>query len=215
MPTPQQSTEWLAGKLRGHANIEAVDVISEQVIHAVRRQFEPFNAGVVSRKLVELSHVEQFVRNDLLIDYVVNIPRLGEWHPTAAGFLKVANIPYGDMSSFYAEIGSSEILGMYVPRDILYLEKLLRSHKRVTDFDPINERVYQVARRGLPSLKVTVIESYELTAEKLLATIERYGDFDVVLTGPLDRPTDEAWGIAQVNGIEFFKTGEFLARLNK
>ena len=79
----------------------------------------------------------------------------------------------------------------------------------------ITDRLYEVHRYGLRSVKVLALNEYDLTAEAVRTGIERHGKCDLILaSNPNCRPSSEAIQAAASAGVGVLKWAELLGALN-
>lgn len=101
-------------------------------------------------------------------------------------------------------------------KEYSFVERGLNQHNRVNHFDRLFDRLIEIHRGDLPSVKIVLLNEYELTAEHIRHARDAYGEFSAVLrTNPNGGATSNAHLVAKELGAEIFQWGEFLSRLNK
>jgi hypothetical protein len=60
--TLAETSEWVAGNLRKAKGVSKVEVLSDQVLRVSRTKYDPFVAGIVSAKCVEMDTVRTLVK---------------------------------------------------------------------------------------------------------------------------------------------------------
>lgn len=213
--TSAETTEWVAGKLRDATNVLKVETISNQVLRIRRESYGSFVAGIVSAQCVEADTVKALVTSALKVEIIANVPKESYWTGGALDLARDNHIATGGFGDLLRVIDIEDVRS-FQPRETLFIERGLCQHDRVLRFERVHDRLYQIHRNGLPSLKVAMLNEYELTAEHLRTARDRYGQFAIaVVTNPNGSSTRAAQEAAQTIGVEILKWGPFFGRLNQ
>jgi hypothetical protein len=213
--TPAETTEWVAGNLRSAQGVSQVEVLSDQVLRVVRSEYDPFVAGIVSAKCVEVDAVRPLVKSTLGVEIIANVPKESYWTGGALRLAHENNIATGAYGDLLRVINLQDVRA-FQPKETQFVERGLRQHSRISSFEQVYDRLYCIRRHGLPDLTVAMVNEYELTADHLRTARDRYGQFSVaVITDPNGRATSSAEEAAQTMGVEILKWAPFFGRLNK
>jgi hypothetical protein len=97
---PAETTEWVASNLRKAEHVSSVDVLSDQVLCVSRSDHDPFVAGIVSAKCVDVDTVRPLVLSEHGIEIIANVPKESYWTGGALRLAQVHHIAtgaYGDL----------------------------------------------------------------------------------------------------------------------
>jgi hypothetical protein len=138
------------------------------------------------------------------------------WEGSAIDYAHQSNMGWGGMGDITSAFHTDRY-GEIQKKEYLFVESNLSKHSKVSRLERLYDRVFKVHRiGGLSSLTVTLINSYELSAEEVRHARDKYGKFDVILkTNPNGNPTGRAYLAAEEIDAEICKWGELLGRLNK
>jgi hypothetical protein len=213
--TAAETTEWVAGNLRKARGVSEVDVLSDQVLRVSRGKYDPFVAGIVSAKCVEIDAVKPLVKSNLGVEIIANVPKESCWTGAALRLAHDNNIATGAYGDLLRVIDLQDVRA-FQPKETQFVERGLRQHNRISSFERVYDRLYRISRNGLPDLTVAMLNEYELTADHLRTARDRYGQFSVaVITDSNGRATSSAEEAGQTMGVEILKWGAFFGRLNK
>lgn len=213
--TPSETSEWVASNLRNSERVSRVEQLSDQVLRISRSNHNSFVAGIVSATCVEVDTVKSLVRSKLQVEIIANVPKDSYWTGGALKLAKDNNISTGSYSDLLRVINLPNVRA-YEPKETEFVERGLRQHDRISNFDRVHDRLYHINRNRLPDLTVAMLNEYELTADHLRTARERYGQFSIaVITNPNGSPTSSAEETAQILGVEILKWGPFFGRLNQ
>lgn len=213
--TPAETTEWVAGNLREAAQVSKVEILSDQILRVSRSEYAPFVTGIVSSGRVERDEIRPIVKSRFNVEIIANVPKEAFW---TGGALKLAqdyNIATGTLGDLYRVISLGNVRA-FQSKETEFVERGLRQHSRVINFDRVHDRLYRISRKGFPDLTAVMLNEYELTADHLRTARDRYGSFSVVvITNPNGRATSSAAQAAGTLGAEILKWGPFFGRLNR
>lgn len=214
--TPADTTLWVATGLRESENIKKVEVLSDQVLRISREDYDPYIAGIVSSKCVDADTIRSIVKSNLGAEIIINVPKVSYWTGEALSLAKSNNIATGAYGDLYRVLDLEDVRS-FQPKETEFIERGLEQHSRISSFERIYDRVYDIGRtNGLSDLTVAMLHEYELTADHIRTARNWYGDFSiVVITDPNGRAMASASEVAETMNIEILKWGEFLGRLNK
>lgn len=213
--TPAETSEWVAAGLRKAVGVSMVEVLSDQVLRVSRTEDGPFVAGIVSARCVEADTVRALVEFNLGVEIIANVPKESYWTGGALKLAQANNIATGAYGDLLRVIDLPEVRA-FQPKETEFVERGLRQHDRISNFERVHDRLYCITRNALPDLTVAMLNEYELTADHLRTARDRYGQFSVaVITNPNGQATSSAQEVAQAMGVEILNWGPFFGRLNK
>jgi hypothetical protein len=213
--TSASTTQWVADAMRKAKEVIKVDVLSDQVLRVERTTYAPFIAGIVSETCVYADNIKPLVKSEHRVEIIANIPKEAVWTGSAIRLAQENSIATGVFGDLYRVLRESNVRG-FQQREITFIERGLRQHDRVADFEREYDKVYRLHRKGgLPDLTAAMLNEYELTADHIRTARDRYGDFDVAVnTNPNGTITSSALDAAESMGIQVLKWGGFFGRIN-
>lgn len=212
---PEQTTAWVAQTIAEKSGVEDANVIGPHCLKITRQKFAPFVAGIISVDVVTREIVQPLLEEEPTVEILVNVPKESFWTGPAIAAAAARKVAFGGIGDLMSSI-SNEDVRQYTRSEYAFVERGLRQHTRVSQFDREADRLYLVYRTGLDPLRFVMLKEYELTADHVRTARDRYGAFDaILLNDPNGKPTNEALQVAKDIGTEIFKWGQFLGRLNK
>ena len=212
---PEDTTSWVAHKLREVPYVERVTVLGPQTLRITRDEYDPFVAGIISTPRVTVDVLEPIIGDDRSIEMVANIPKNAVWTGEAIEFGLSCGFSFGGIGDLMRAV-QCENVRAYVRPEFGFVERGLMQHNRVQSLKREFDRVYLVRRRSMPPVRFVMLNEYELTADHVRTARSRYGTFDVILlNNPNGRPTEQAGEVGDAMGVSILMWGQFLGRLNR
>lgn len=209
------SRDWAAKQLMEHSEVVATEPRGDWFIDIERKKHESFCTAVLSQPKVIAESLENMLSFNVEIQFVTNIPSNGIWKGDAITFAHDNDLGWGGFGDLMSAI-NQEFVNGFQRKEYAFFEKGVKQHTKVQSYKRIFDRVFQISRQDLPDIKVALVFEYELTAEHVRSTIEKYGEFSLIVkTNPNGNTTGNALEVARGLGIEILKWGEFLGRLNR
>ena len=209
------SRDWAIEKLNTHDNVLVLRPLGEIFISIERKKYAPFSTAIISEQVVHPRAIQQIISLGVESHFIANIPKSGIWTGDAIFATNVQNLGWGGFGELMSAINNEEVT-TFQKKEYSFVERGIRQHNRVCNYERIFDRVYCISRRNLPSISVAFIYEYEFTAEHVRTARDRYGEFSVIVkTNPNGTITQLANDVAKGLGIEIFAWGEFLSRLNR
>lgn len=213
--TLAETSRWVAQNLRKARNVLEVDLVTDQVLRVSRDNYDPFVAGIVSSERVGADTVGVLVDSRFGVEIIANVPRESYWTGEALRLAHENNIATGAYGDLLRVIELEDVRA-FQPKETEFIERGLRQHDRISDFEREHDRLYRISRNGLPDVTVVMLNEYELTADHLRTARDRYQRFSMaVITNPNGRATSSAHEAAETMDVEIFKWGPFFGRLNR
>jgi hypothetical protein len=106
--------------------------------------------------------------------------------------------------------------GQYVYRETEYIERILRQHSRVSEFERLDNFRYRIRRRGLGEFVAYIGYNYEITADDVRTAIDRLGGFDAFVTANPNAQdfSPQAMSVGAQANIKIMRWGEFMSALH-
>jgi hypothetical protein len=212
---PQDTTAWVANNIAQTTDVTGTTVTSPFTFRVERKDRTSFDVLVLS-----YPQVTDAILNPLLaavppVSFVVNVPKDGVWTQSGIAAARHHHCAFGGiaelMSAIYHKL---EDISEFVKKENAFVERGLLQHDRVGHFDQECDRVYMVHRLGMESLRVVLLNEYELTVEHVRTARTKYGPFDIVLmTNPNGTSTKDAKETAKGMQIAILPWRQFLGRL--
>jgi hypothetical protein len=206
---------WVAEKITGHDEVASVELIAANRVKVFRTKFPTVIVGTGAASRLDAEELAAILRDDPKVDFVVNVPKEAFVTGDALALAVQNGVTIGGLGDLMRAIENADV-STYVSPEVAFIERGLRQHSRVVDFERVDDRRYVIERRGLRTLTVVFLGEYELTADHVRVAQERYERFDfLVATNPNGRPTTASLEAAQSMGAKVLKWGPFLGALNR
>lgn len=207
------TARWVADRLNECTFVTSVEVDGNR-LSIVRESHPAASVGVLSLPNVTAADVFPLVEGVQRVDFVLNVPKNGRFMGDAIEQLGLHNVGWGRLSDAIRALRDCDVLGDYQERELTFVMRGLRQHKRVSELNLLDDHRILVVRSGLPDLIVFIGSMYQPTADAVRDAIDRYGEFDLfAATNPNSDPTAEAIQVAADAGIRMLKWSETLAAL--
>lgn len=208
------SRDWIMENLMAMDNVASADPIGRDFIRIIRANKPSFIAAVMYKDLItvdELNHLLQKKEPD----FMVNIPKNAPWTGDAISLMKEWGIGWGGVKELMSAIGVNDVRNFQKKEYTFVIDGLLQ-HDQVNDLTRHYDRLIEIHRYSYSSLKIVILNEYELTAECVREAKKKYDDFSIILrTNPNGGFTENASQIAENLGAEVLNWSSLFARLNK
>ena len=206
---------WISKVLLEDSDVAKAIEVAPNLVEVERTRRSDFLLGVVSAPHVTDSIVEPFVGSNRRPSFLVNIPSEAIWTGGAIKALQNNSMAFGGVSELRRAINMDEPRD-YVLKEYAYVERRLRQHRSVTSIERLYDRAWRVHRGSRSAINVATSNEYDLTADEVRTTHDRFGPFDILFhTNSMGRITDEAGAAAQELGIELVESGGLFDRLGR
>ena len=205
--------DWVVSKLERHDEVSEIIAVGEQAIRVVRRQYRPFESILLDCEVVKPAAFTTMIDENTSPEFVMSLRNHTVWTGDAIDTARRRRVGWGGLGDLMSAINDESVFG-FQRREFEFVERGLRQHSQVLYWDRINNRVYVVHRADLPSIRLVLINEYELTTDVVRLYRDVYGAFDEVLsTNPNARVTSGAMETAGHIRVRIFKCGDFMSRL--
>ena len=212
----ESSTRWVMDNLDEHEHVSSVSYNNPNIIEVDRVEKPAFQAAIISSKKVDSDDLLPIAESNEPVKFIANIPKEAFWTGNAIFASQVLGAAFGSLGDLYRAIRDEDDPSEYVNKEFAFFERGMRQHSRVATFNRIHDRVYEIERHGHESLKVMLLNEYDVIGDNVRAAVDRYGSFsDILKTNPNGQVMSSAVEVSRNLGIDIHKFGEFLGRLNK
>lgn len=209
---------WIADKLKGDTQFQAVDPLGLGFLNVVGKDGHQFLAAAIGVKsVVEVRHViPVFTVEGTRPEFIVNVPSKAIWTSSAIDYVHNAPAAFGTLGDL-RRASRENVVSSYRNKEFNFFERIFRQHSAVVGVTRLYDRLYSLQRRGgLPDISVVLLEAYDVSAEHVRNARELYGSFDLGLkTTNYGSITSAATEAARSMGAEVFNLRDFMGRLGR
>lgn len=209
-------TNWVAEKLVANEDLEIVERTKENFLVVKAKDRHPFRVAVLGVKsVIEVSDVKPLFSGRTKPQFVVNVPSKTLWDGKAIEFIHASSAAFGTLGDV-SRAAYLDDPGTYRDKGMGFFIDAIRQHKNVSSVSYVYDTVLNVDRKKGASLKIAVIDAYNMSAEDVRNAKTRVGDFDVVVKsssyGSITGPAEEA---ANSMGAQTLTFGHLMQRLSR
>lgn len=203
-----------------HEVVESAKVVGKNLVAISRKKELPdVTVYTTSREKITSSDFdklgEELGEKQGAVSFVVNLHKEPLITAGAISSSEISGAVIGGLGDLYRALDLADLTTYINPR-VRFILRGLRQHTRVTDVVRLDNRRYEIARKGLPTVTVLEFEDYEATADSLRSRIALFGDFDAFLAAnPNAHITASAREVATNTGRAVYMWGELLGALNR
>ena len=209
------SRDWALHKLSDHIEVISVAPVGELFIGIERKEYDQFVTAILSEKLVLVPSIETAFSLNVEPFFVANLPRESVWTGAAISAAQERWVGWGGFGDLLRAIGQEDVRS-YQNKEYMYIERCINQHDKVSSFDRVFDRLYDIHRTSLPSILVAFVYEYELTAEHVRGVRDKFGKCSAIAnTNPYGNITGEAHKVGKQLGSEVLKMRELLGRPNR
>lgn len=212
----KSATDWVAAKLSASEGPEVVGRTPENWLIVKSDQNSTFLVAVLGvQSVIELTDVEPLFSSASKPQLVVNVPSKAPWSGAAIDRIHSAAAAFGTLGDI-SRAASAENAGAYRDKNLGFFINAMKQHSNVSSVSYVYERVFLAKRKVGSSLIVAVVDAYNMGAEDVRNTMERFGRFDIaVKASSYGAVTQQAHAAARSMGAEALMFGELMQRLAK
>lgn len=206
--------EWLKSKLIENNKIEDVTVVNGNLLScAVKKFAAPVSVATISVPEVTRSDVAQVVTLPQ-VQFLLNLKKDGYFNDQAFYDLRKSSVGCGTMGDFYSAINNKDCRS-YLTGDTKFVLRGLEQHTGVSSVQLLNMRKFLISRPLLKDLMVLALNDYDITAEAVRLSIQRYGACNFILkSNPNARASNEAEEAAKNSGTRLLSWAQLLGAVN-
>ncbi|SDG43730.1 hypothetical protein SAMN04487996_118192 [Dyadobacter soli] len=103
----------------------------------------------------------------------------------------------------------------YLPKDVQFIKRGLEQHDKVKNVRRLDTKRYEVSRYGLETVTIVAVDDYDIVAESIRSTLDKYKKFDAVFkANPYGKISSSAYNLARNLNIKVLRWSELLGQLN-
>lgn len=204
---------WCIEKLNNHDKVECVEDVGDNLLKIINDEGDEF---IVFTKSEDRSTIDSVTGVDVeQLDFLLNIKKDAYIDGPLLKLASSAQFAIGGLGDIFSALNGRNISG-YISAEMSFIIRGLSQHTRVTGLERLDNRRFRIQRTGLHSVTILALNDYDFTAESVRSGIEKYGDFDAILTSnPNCRRTGNCEMAAASAGVRILSWGELLGQLNR
>lgn len=171
------ATTWVADKLKADPGPEITSVIvnSSGLLQIGRKDYPSFRAAAIGvEDRVTEAHIASFFAAADRPQFVINVPSKAIWTGPAIDLVHSGPAAFGGMGDLN-RASRQETVSSYRFKNYQFVEDGLLQHSAVRQVTRLYDRMFMVARCGLPDLTIVLVDAYEMSAEDVRSVRKRYG----------------------------------------
>lgn len=207
--------DFINNALAGHDGVKEFEWLTDDIILIKDHGYtNNFMAGILWERLVEPHHVDPLVKNH--VSFITNIPKVGLWSGAAINLCEANQVAWGRFGALLSACGSSDDPRNHVDKEIGFARTALEQHSCVVSLEFIFHKLFKLHLRGGNSIKVALVNAYDITSTEVRSAKEWLGDFDIILkNNPNGRITADANSAAESIGAKIMKIGDLMKHIAK
>ncbi|WP_421183536.1 hypothetical protein [Aeromonas enteropelogenes] len=204
---------WCIEKLNNHDKVERVEEVGDNLLKITNNRGDEF---IVFTKSEDRSTLDSVAGIDVeQLDFFLNIKKDAYIDGQLLALASNAQFAVGGLSDIYSALNVRNISD-YISAEISFIIRGLEQHTRVTSVERLDNRRFRIQRVGLNSVVVLALNDYDFSAESVRSGIDKYGEFDAILTSnPNCRRTGNCEMAAASAGVRILSWRELLGQLNR
>jgi hypothetical protein len=168
-------------KLAALEEVEKVEQASENRLRVERKELSAVQVGVCALTRVDRDTLEQFLEGEPEIDFLIHVPKNAFVDELGLALAISRGVVVGSLGDCMRAMRRPDV-SAYLPKDLEFVISGLRQHIGVMRVSRIADRSIAVVRHApLRAVTMAVVNDYDLTAERVRLTVERYAPFDLLL----------------------------------
>lgn len=213
---PLNTTTWVAEQIGKMEEVSATQVTSQHTFRVDRLDLPSFEVLVFSAEAVTDDVFAPLMSSYPNVSIAVNVPKNAKWLKSAFATVREKDLAFGGMGDLMAAIRKKlPEIRRFRKNENEFVERILRQHTCVLRIEQEADRVYRIHRTNAAPLRITLLNEYELTGDRVRAAVDEYGAFDIVLmTNPSGSATSDAQSVSRALQIPLLTSRQLLGRLN-
>ncbi|WP_157834566.1 hypothetical protein [Oceanospirillum beijerinckii] len=205
--------DWCIDKISGHGKVESISKIDSTTLELTHQNTNTYAVSVFSCERMNLKSISDI--DIQKVDFILNIKKDAYISGKLMQLMESADFSIGGLGDLYSALGSGN-LSNYISKEMQFVIRGLSQHNKVKRIYRLDNRRFEIERKLLPDVTILVLNDYDLTAESVRSGIDKYGDFDSILTSnPNCRRSSNAEKAAENSGRKIMSWGELMGNLNK
>lgn len=205
--------EFINSALEGHDGVKEFEWVDENIISIKNYDYtNNFMAGILWEQLVEPHQIRPFT--EAYVSFIANIPRSGLWSGAAIALCEANRIGWGRFGALLSACGSTNDPRYHVDKEIGFARTALEQHGSVSSLELIFHKLFKLNLRNGDSVRVALVNDYDITSAEVRYAKQWLGDFDIILkNNPNGRITPDAERAAESIGVQVMKIGDLMKRI--
>ena len=210
--TDNWSANWCADKLK-HEHVSQVRVVEDNLVELEIEEMGKVLAATMSLPAVSLADVPPTaLRPD--VQFLLNISKDALFRGDLIKYADRVPMGVGGVGDLLRAINKKE-LRRYTTPERGFILRALSQHDAVSGVEMLNNYTYLIHRHALGAYQVLVVTEYDVTAEVVRATLQKFGHSRTILANnPNGKVTPEAKEAAKNAGVRIVTFSQFLGALN-
>jgi hypothetical protein len=209
-------TDWVAGKINPEQGLVVIERTPEDFLHVKYKEKRPFYVAVVGEEnVIHPEHVGPILSHAIRPEFIINVPSKTLWSGAAIFMVHSTPAAFGALSDLF-RAASGEEVSKYRRKDWSFFERVIGQHTNVRLVTRVYGEVFEAHRRTGGSLKIALIDAYNMSAEDVRNARDRFGEFDIaVKTSSYGNVTNAAKEAAKSLGADAVTPQGLMQRLGR
>ncbi|MGL5011617.1 MAG: hypothetical protein ACRC6I_17200 [Paracoccaceae bacterium] len=205
--------DFINNALAGHDGVKEFEWLTDDIILIKNDDYSNnFMAGILWEQLVEPRHVEPLIKHN--VSFISNIPKVGLWSGAAIRICEASHVAWGRFGALLSACGSRDDPRNHVDKEIGFARTALEQHSNVAALEFIFHKLFKLYLRSGSSVRVALVNDYDITSTEVRSAKKWLGDFDLILkNNPNGRITADANSAAESIGVKIMKIGDLMKHI--
>lgn len=207
-------TDWVADHIDPNTGFKLVGRTAEDFLLIEDCEGRTYPVAVVGAKPVVMpADVAPVLAHTRKPAFVVNIPSSATWSGPAISLVHAAPAGFGTLGDLGRAARSGNLSG-YRNKEFSFFERAIGQHSNVRQLTRLYDAVFLADRYSGRALTIALVDAYNMSAEDVRNTREKYGEFDIALKmSSYGSVTTAATQTAESIGAEAMKFRDLMRRL--
>ena len=144
-----------------HTEVVSVAPLDEVFIGIERKRYEPVVTAIMNERRVAGDSIEAVSSLAVELQFVTNMPRDSVWTGAAISAARERDLGWGGLGDLMRAINDASVRG-FQKSEYSFVERGLRQHGRVEHYERLFDRLFRIARCGLPDITAALVYEYEV-----------------------------------------------------
>ncbi|MDF1821364.1 MAG: hypothetical protein P1U64_07325 [Alcanivoracaceae bacterium] len=205
---------WAAEKLESSHGISSVEITGEGFLNVTSNDGYVFLVAVIGVSgVVKRTDVSPLFEGKKQPSLVISVPSKTLWSGSAIDCVHDASAAFGRLGDV-ARAASTGDASSFRDKNMGFFINAIRQHSNVSRISYVYDRVFEVTQYNGKTLKVAVIDAYNMSAEDVRHARDSFGNFDIVVkSSSYGSITNQAEDAAKSMGAEALTFKALMGRL--
>ena len=209
-------TDWVASKIEPNDGIAVVGRTPEDFLIIQNDKGMQFPVAIIGvSDLILPKHVSTVLSQSTKPQFVMNVPSKTLWSGPAIDAVHKSPAAFGTLGDLRKASRQDEVW-RFRNKELDFFEQAIGQHSNVYEVKRLFDRAFEAHRKKGQSLKIALIEAYNMSAEDVRNARDRYGPFDVAVKmssyGSITSAADNAAASIGAEAVMFKGLMQRLAR---